>query len=557
MPKKQSRKLTAGLSKITNIPYIFDFRYIISNLLNRLRFQRGRASILIRVDQAKLYAGYLYVAGWAISQTGQAGIKRIEVYLDGQLIGNAVYGGMRSDVEQLYPGISQSNKSGFHFVAAISTMLQSGVEGRHVLVKAIGVDQQICATRKALTTSKYHPPGALPDAAIDRRRDVGAARTETDQSENNKGVNVVGDLRADFGLSDSARALVQAIIQSNFSVSYIETPFQHVTRTTPIPDGVIQGQYYNITLIHLNAPEILSFQKMIPPQAMKGKYVIGYWYWELSAIPDIWCQALKYLDEVWVASSFVQDAIARVANIPVVRIPLSVNAKATHARREDFDLPDDRCIFTYSFTPYSSVARKNPFAVIEAFRRAFGAPTAGPLLVIKVHHLENACPELEKFLYEALESVKGQLILKNYTRQEMYNYLSLCDCYVSLHRSEGFGLGVAESMALGKPVIATAYSGNVDCMRPDNSYQVAYTLREITPEDHEYQPAYNDIYPPGVVWAEPDLDHAAELMQRVYENQSEARHIGAKAQNFMALYYSPTAQANAVSQRLKRIAQFT
>ena len=105
-------------------------------------------------------------------------------------------------------------------------------------------------------------------------------------------------------------------------------------------------------------------------------------------------------------------------------------------------------------------------------------------------------------------------------------------------------------------MIATAYSGNADFMRPDNSYQVAYTLREITPEDHEYQPAYHDIYPPGSVWAEPDLDHAAGLMQRVYENQQEALHIGKKAQNFISLYYSPAVQARSVSQRLKRILEF-
>jgi GT2 family glycosyltransferase len=155
MKNRQFQKMTTLLRKIKKTPRIIDFRYSISNLLNRFQFTLKKKTILIRLDKAELYADNLYVTGWALSRKGFKGIERIEVYVDSHLIGNATYGEMRLDVEQAYPSVKNSGKSGFHLSADLSTFLQSGVKGHHVLVKAIGVDQQSRTTSKACAKSRY------------------------------------------------------------------------------------------------------------------------------------------------------------------------------------------------------------------------------------------------------------------------------------------------------------------------------------------------------------------------------------------------------------------
>jgi glycosyltransferase involved in cell wall biosynthesis len=227
--------------------------------------------------------------------------------------------------------------------------------------------------------------------------------------------------------------------------------------------------------------------------------------------------------------------------------------------RAEFGLPDDRFIFLFSFSPASVTARKNPFGVIEAFRRAFGRPAAGPMLVIKTHHLDSLLDAtlLARDLRAAIEAVGGRLIEDNLTREQMMGLLDCCDCYVSLHRSEGFGLGMAEAMALGKPVIATGYSGNTDYMLPDNSWLVRYTLRAITPEDHRYQPELSNIYPAGQLWAEPDLDHAAELMHAVNADPARAAQVGATAAQHVRHHFSPAAAGARIVERLGAIAAST
>lgn len=343
-----------------------------------------------------------------------------------------------------------------------------------------------------------------------------------------------------------------AALQRHIGISYVEIANPQVLRTTPLPAGLTQTPAYDITLIHLNALDMAHHWSQIPPDALEGKYVIGQWSWELADFPETMRVMFQYINEVWVATSFMQESVSRVSPVPVVKICPPIQVQTTPAQRRDFNLPDNRFIFTFSFSPHSSIARKNPFGLIRAFQKAFGKSQSGPLLVIKQHY-GDSLPLFKEHLRQEIETVNGCLINQDFSRQEMYNFLNLSDCYVSLHRSEGLGLGIVESMALGKPVIATAYSGNHDFMQPDNSYGVSYILREITPEDHHYQPNYETIYEPGQIWAEPDLDHAAELMTHVYENPEESRRVGEKAKNFMSTSYNMAVQGELIEKRLKTI----
>ena len=128
--------------------------------------------------------------------------------------------------------------------------------------------------------------------------------------------------------------------------------------------------------------------------------------------------------------------------------------------------------------------------------------------------------------------------------------LASCDAYVSLHRAEGFGMGLAEAMALGKPVIATGYSGNMDFMTVNNSYPVRYDLRTITEDDHALQPVCTQLYAPGGTWAEPDLDHAAAQMRRVVENPAEAAQVSRRARADIHALYSRAAVGALIRERL-------
>ncbi len=151
-----------------------------------------------------------------------------------------------------------------------------------------------------------------------------------------------------------------------------------------------------------------------------------------------------------------------------------------------------------------------------------------PLLVIKSQYLERY-PPLYHHLFHLVEDINGILLNKMMTRQQMTDLLTCADVYVSLHRAEGFGRGMAEAMFLGKPVIATNYSGNTDFMTTTNSYPVAFKLRPITAEDHRFQPAFATIYDVGQVWAEPDIDEAAARMAMLYEQPANGVEKGYQA----------------------------
>jgi glycosyltransferase involved in cell wall biosynthesis len=196
------------------------------------------------------------------------------------------------------------------------------------------------------------------------------------------------------------------------------------------------------------------------------------------------------------------------------------------------------------FDMHSYVERKNPHAVIEAYRRAFEPRARQTQLVIKASHLE-AYPDAAARLSADLESVGGILISNSMNRSELSMLFAACDGYLSLHRCEGFGLTIAEAMVLGKPVVATGYSGNMDFMNASNSYPVRYRLTEL---DRDHGP-----YRRGTHWADPDLDHAAELMRQVFEQRGDARQKGITAAADIARWHSSLSAGQGVIERLKSI----
>jgi glycosyltransferase involved in cell wall biosynthesis len=360
------------------------------------------------------------------------------------------------------------------------------------------------------------------------------------------GVNIIGYLRAETGMGEVPRALMRALSTVNYPVAY--TDLSNADWARAEDTSVLhlpQGNPYTCNVLCANADMLPQIVQQLGIDFFKGKYNIGFWHWETANFPAQWHDRFDYLNEIWVDSNFVQKTLAAVSPIPVVNVQLPINALLpSDITRSDLGLPEDRFIFLFSFDMRSFVQRKNPRGLVNAYRQAFASKFDKTTLVIKVTNLD-AFPREAAELRADLASVNGVLIDRYFDRAQLSGLFATCDAYVSLHRSEGFGLTLAEAMALGKPVIATAYSGNMDFMTPSNSYLVGFHITEV---DGDYGP-----YQRGDEWADPDIEHAAALMRQVVEDPADAARKGARAAEDMRHFYSSAMVARRIIARLDRI----
>jgi glycosyltransferase involved in cell wall biosynthesis len=361
------------------------------------------------------------------------------------------------------------------------------------------------------------------------------------------GVNLIGYLRSETGVGEAARGTLRALNTVNYPLAYTNITLNDIARKNDftIDRFSLQvGAPYPINLLHVNADQIPHVQEELGRNHFKGHYNVGFWFWELSQFPGDWQDRFALLNEIWVASSWVQRTIGAVSPIPVLVMPLCIEP-GTHSAytRDHFGLARDTFVVLFMFDALSAIERKNPFGLIRAFKKALGSvPNAQ--LVIKASHLESS--DCAGELREAVSAVKGILIDRVCSREEVNGLLSLCDMYVSLHRSEGFGLSMAEAMFLGKPVIATGYSANMEFMTSQNSYPVNY---ELIPIMQNIGP-----YTTGQMWAEPDEDHAAQLMRQVYNTPDRER--SARAAEHIRRNYNAQVVGSALQHRLNAINGF-
>jgi glycosyltransferase involved in cell wall biosynthesis len=372
------------------------------------------------------------------------------------------------------------------------------------------------------------------------------------------GLNVVGYLRSENGVGEIARGTLRALGAVGFPVGRTNVDLgdrarQHDTSCDEVP----AGNPYATNLLHINADQVPAVAAHLGQGFLTGRRNIGFWFWETDSFPGHWRDRFSYFDEIWVASSFTQTALAAVSPVPVVRMrPCVEVGLRERVGRGTFGLPENRFVFLFAFDPFSISERKNPFGVVEAYRRAFGSRSEEALLVLKVNQLDRVGGFEETLgigegyasrLGDAVRSVSGVLLDRYLDRGEFLSLLGASDAFVSLHRSEGFGLVIAEAMLLGKPCIATGYSSNTEFMTPTNSYLVDYRLVEL---DRDFGP-----YQRGSTWADPDLDHAAGLMRRVVTNREEAAARGARAAVELAGIYGRGPVGEAMVRRLEFLSE--
>jgi glycosyltransferase involved in cell wall biosynthesis len=356
------------------------------------------------------------------------------------------------------------------------------------------------------------------------------------------GVDAIGFFKAEHGIGEAARLLVEAIRTTDVPVSTVGYWITESRQRAKFETDEV-GKYKTI-IAAVNAELNKPVRDLFGSYFFDGAYVIGQWFWELETAPPWYKDAYQYVDELWAPTKFIEEMLRRDApkRVAIHHMPLPLRKPRVveNALRKDLDL-DSRFMFLFIFDFMSVMKRKNPLGLIEAFKKAF-APGEGPMLILKSINGETR-PEGFAELKAATEGREDILIMNRYLDStQSAALMNLCDCYVSLHRSEGLGLTIAEAMLLGKPVIATGYSGNLDFMTPETSYLVPWKRVRVG-EGAE-------AYDANASWAEPDLDAAAAIMKNVYSNPDEARRVAMAGKIDLETRFTPEQTGLRMKQRL-------
>jgi glycosyltransferase involved in cell wall biosynthesis len=361
--------------------------------------------------------------------------------------------------------------------------------------------------------------------------------SETAAIDRAAGVNVVGYIHEQSGLGEIARLLVDVLRHAAIPYALVPVGRQplasRVRRTAPV---------YETNVVCVNPDALPSLVERVGQSFFRDRRTVGFWWWEVESFPPTLAAAEHLVDEIWVGSRHVAGAVRERVEKPVHVFPVPIVRPAVDpVNRSTLGVPQDSFVFLFTFNFLSVFERKNPLGLIEAFGRAF-APGEGPVLVLKSIN-SRFFPRERARLRAAVAARPDIVLLDGAVEESRYRALVVAaDAYVSLHRAEGLGLTIAEAMALGKPAIATAYSGNLEFMTDENSYLVPFELTPIPPG--------MGPYPPGTPWAEPNLEAAAAYMRAVVEQPKEASAKAERAVRDLESADGITRAADFVRERL-------
>lgn len=362
-------------------------------------------------------------------------------------------------------------------------------------------------------------------------------------------VSLIGYPRAQMGMGEHVRNTAAALesLSEPFEIFDFDANLNCETGAREWDRHIRQQPTGRINILHINADETISADRIFGHSMFEGRYNIGYWAWELERFPAAWTPAIDLVDEIWAPSNFIATTLRQVTRKPVHVMPLRVERpQERHFRPGDYAIVGDAFNFVFYFDFNSYHQRKNPSGVVSAFLSAFPEREMIPARLLIKSIGADAHPAIARRFNDLAESDPRIFHLtETMSAEEMSGLLSFSNCFVSLHRSEGFGRGMAEAMAAGVPVIATGYGGNVDFMDESNSFLVDYRLRPIRAGEY--------VYGEGAYWAEPNLEHAAELMRFVHDNRRVAKQRAAKAKRSIAKGHSTKTVAAAISRRLEAI----
>ncbi len=341
---------------------------------------------------------------------------------------------------------------------------------------------------------------------------VSKIKTEYDPDAHEFGINLFGNIKAEIGLGQSMRLVANALEESNIpftiynldfsgNISKGDTSFDHkITDTCP----------YGINLFHIEPYELGLAWMKLPDEVFKSRYNIAYWLWELEVFPPEWEFPIPALDEIWTPSQFVTSSIQKVTDKPVFTIPYHLIVDTnTKFYRGYFDLPEDKFLVLAMYDVNSSAHRKNPVDAIKAYVDAFGGKNQEVGLVLKVNNPSQK--DMDKLMSLTKDCTNVFLVSKRLSKEEVDSLIACVDVFISMHRAEGFGLVMAEAMALGTVCVATNWSSNTEFMNDDVACMVDYDIVEIEVNDLWYRK--------GNHWAQPRVACASSCLTRLYEDK--------------------------------------
>ncbi len=371
-------------------------------------------------------------------------------------------------------------------------------------------------------------------------------------------LQVIGPFQKSSGLGQASRLSAETIRTAGLDASFVDFGLDN-----PAPVGMNSSrinhdepQAARINLIHLNGetvPIALAYMRDV----FNGAYNIGYFFWELSTPAPSQHLALELLDEVWVATEYGVEIYKNAVDKPVTNVGMAVEPIDVPSRAEGrayvcdrLPVGPDTFVFLAAFDSFSFLERKNPHGMVDAFRAAF-QEDEDVLLVLKTHNRDFVLDRHQSMVWERIVEIASsdpRIVLLNETLKypDLIKLKVGADCFVSLHRSEGWGFGMIEAMAVGLPVVSTGYSGNLDFTKPDNSWLVDYDL--IEPNTNEYL-----FVERGQVWGAPKLESAVEQLRAVRANPAERERRVAAAKTFVAENFSLEARARVYRKRIEEI----
>lgn len=359
------------------------------------------------------------------------------------------------------------------------------------------------------------------------------------------GINLAGFAQSVYGIGESSRAMWRAVQGTGLPAVLINVRSRVHSNADLSLTEFARKNPFAVNVMTFSFDYARRFYRDAGPRFFAGRHNIGLWYWEQEHFPMRWHSSFDYYDEIWVPSEFTRTAIAAVSPIPVRKVtyPFYLNFNGIKADPVHFGLPNDAFVFLFTFDFFSTTHRKNPAAVIAAFRRAF-RPSEPAILVIKSINSDQDRAGREQLARDAGDA-NVRFLDAHISSAEMDSLFASADCYVSLHRSEGLGLGMAHAMYLGKPVIGTGYSGNLEFMNSTNSLLVDYTMTELEEDSGPYEK--------GTHWAEPNVENAAELMRFVYENRADAKAIADRGAQSVRAVLDPALTSTQILQRVREV----
>jgi glycosyltransferase involved in cell wall biosynthesis len=348
------------------------------------------------------------------------------------------------------------------------------------------------------------------------------------------GVNLVGYARGVLGMGEhvrmSARAMSAADVPAGIADFTLGLGTRRQSLDTRLPR--LRWPRHRCNLFHINADQMPRAYWHLGGEWFGERYNIGYWAWELAKWPAEWTPAIGTVDEIWAPSRFVRDALTPATHKPVQWMPLCVELPPVRqVPRSEIGADDDDYLFVFTLDCHSHFERKNPLAIVRAFRTAFPS-TEKAKLIIKGMNADVCADKWRLLVAEAAADSRIRIIDAVWPRYKVLGLVQSCDAYVSLHRSEGFGRGPAEAMLLGKAVIATNYSGTADFCREDNALLVDYSLVAVGPDSY--------VAAEGQAWADASVECAARQMRALFDDRALGPRLGERGQQTISDEFSST-----------------